>query len=109
MNGTVKDSYQWFPLGTFIANIVASMVSAAMQGIDDSTRAIDSNVLAVLYAIKTGFAGSMSTVSTFVAEGHQLQATYPHHAKAFYYMIGSLLMACGFGLVFYSPLARTGP
>ena len=105
-NGKLKGSLQWLPLGTFVANITACIISATASGIDDSSRVVNSTVL--LYGIKIGFAGSLSTVSSFVAEGNVMQSTYPHHAKAYYYMVGSLLVACAFGLVFYSSLARTG-
>jgi fluoride ion exporter CrcB/FEX len=109
-NGRLKGSWQWFPLGTFDANIMASIISAAVAGVTDSGRVEGDTVLeAILYAIKTGFAGSLSTVSSFVAEGYTLQTTYPHHAKPYYYMVGSLVAACAFSLVVYAPLVRTGP
>ena len=98
---------EWFPLGTFLANLIASTVSAAMQGMVDSPSwDLGDWSEHVVNAIKTGSAGNMSTVSTFVAEGSMLQRSFPQHAKAYYYLLGTLAITCAFGLLVYSPMVR---
>jgi len=107
LNGKVE-RYKWFPLGTFVANIVAAVVSAAMAGVSLHYQ-VDSTSWggAILAGIKTGFAGSLSTVSTFVTEGDRLRKTYPHHAKHYYYLTGSLAIASLIGLIVFVPMALT--
>ena len=108
LNGSLNGAWDWFPVGTFTANLVASMLSALITGVTDaSQRNVSAATSQVLYALKTGFAGSMSTVSTFAVEGNLLQQTYRHHAKAYYYMLGTIVTACILGLVMYSPLVRS--
>jgi fluoride ion exporter CrcB/FEX len=106
LNGTLSGVWEWFPLGTFTANLVASAISMLSKGLLDSPpHKLDTTALAdqFLSAIKTGFAGCMSTVSTFVVEANVLQKSFPHHAKAHYYMVGTLTLACIVGLIIYIP------
>jgi fluoride ion exporter CrcB/FEX len=58
-----------FPLGTFVANLFASIVSIICEAIS-SRLSFESSSLASLWliGIKTGFAGNLSTVSTLAKE-----------------------------------------
>eukprot|EP00590_Aulacoseira_subarctica_P003148 CAMPEP_0172422114 /NCGR_PEP_ID=MMETSP1064-20121228/8310_1 /TAXON_ID=202472 /ORGANISM="Aulacoseira subarctica , Strain CCAP 1002/5" /LENGTH=242 /DNA_ID=CAMNT_0013162827 /DNA_START=335 /DNA_END=1060 /DNA_ORIENTATION=+ len=97
-NGRLKGKWNWFPIGTFTANISASIVSGLVSGIliryFNSAPSQGWSGQTILNAIKIGFAGSLSTVSTFVTEYDKIDKTFPHHGKALYYVTASLLAAC---------------
>lgn len=57
----------WFPIGTFAANMFACIISFAAQGVE-SRWTIAADYRIILFAVRTGFAGSLSTVSTWVVE-----------------------------------------
>jgi fluoride ion exporter CrcB/FEX len=82
-NGRLRgNSWMWFPLGTLVANWTACLVSSVLTAIEDSSQRFDTNIDETLsFALKAGFTGCLSTVSTYVAEGVSLQKMYPHHAK----------------------------
>jgi fluoride ion exporter CrcB/FEX len=67
--------WQWLPAGTFFANVFGSAVSISAVAIEYRLNTGYSNmditnfwVVGTIRAIKVGFAGSLTTVSTFVAE-----------------------------------------
>ena len=101
-NGTYKD-HDWFPMGTFVANLLASIVAATTIGIDYKM-----NIygyfgfwsLGTARAIKVGFAGCLSSVSTFIYEAHTLLNS-PNPWKGYMYIIISLTLSCVCGLVCY--------
>jgi fluoride ion exporter CrcB/FEX len=111
--------YAWVPLGTFLANSTACLVSILMASLmlwykqsdvdiaDVTNVSSQALILAIMGAIKTGFAGSLSTVSTLVAEGDKLHHTFRHHAKAIVYMVGTLAVGALLGLMVYLPVALT--
>jgi fluoride ion exporter CrcB/FEX len=73
LNGKLKvDGWTWFPLGTFLANLLGSIVSIiAIAGEYDMGSVYDRTFfwdVGSIRAVKVGFAGSLTTVSTFVAE-----------------------------------------
>jgi len=103
LNGKLEGKWKWFPLGTFMTNMGASIISALAKGLSVSMH-LDGWSGAAVAAVKTGFAGSMSTVSTFVVEGWKIEKTYGHHAKGYYYTLGSLISACFLGLIVYCPI-----
>ena len=60
-----------------------------------------------LAAAKTGFAGSLSTVSTFVKEIVDINERYSgRKARYIYYGIGTIICCCLLSLSIYSPLVR---
>ena len=62
-----KTRLSWFPLGTFLANVIACVVDYIIGGL--SNRYLLGYWPTVLLpAIRVGYAGSLSTVSTFIAE-----------------------------------------
>ncbi|EKX32033.1 hypothetical protein GUITHDRAFT_121800 [Guillardia theta CCMP2712] len=59
----------FFPLGTFIANMIASLFRSLIAAIiTDSPTELNPAVLAACSGINTGLLGSLSTASTFAAE-----------------------------------------
>jgi fluoride ion exporter CrcB/FEX len=85
--------YSWFPAGTLAANVIACMVSISTIAIEyllsDSTGFW---TIGTVRAIRVGFAGCLSTVSTFISEVHNLT----HKGKqdrGYKYIIASLAMS----------------
>ena len=95
------------PLGTLIANILGSVVAILAVAIE--RRYLKSETLSsqLLAALKIGFAGSLSTVSTFVKEVVDLTERYSHDAKGYKYAGISLVVCCAAGVVVYSPIVRS--
>lgn len=78
-----------FPLGTFLANALGTLVLAlAMYGSKFAASYHDIPTQSLLYGVSTGFAGCLTTMSTFVLELH----TLPRPAGYFY---GAVSMAVG--------------
>lgn len=100
-------SLEWVPWGTLAANMIAVIVSVLMEAIElHYVKPNDPGyewLVAVLPAIETGFAGSLSTVSTFVKEIIDMKSP----GKQFIYCWGSLILAMLIGLLFYSPIVRS--
>lgn len=65
---SLNENFEWFPFGTFCANILACAISFTSQGIDTRWNHFSNNSKLVLFALRTGLAGSLSTVSTWVTE-----------------------------------------
>eukprot|EP00751_Fragilariopsis_kerguelensis_P017622 CAMPEP_0170837686 /NCGR_PEP_ID=MMETSP0734-20130129/2889_1 /TAXON_ID=186038 /ORGANISM="Fragilariopsis kerguelensis, Strain L26-C5" /LENGTH=870 /DNA_ID=CAMNT_0011204869 /DNA_START=105 /DNA_END=2714 /DNA_ORIENTATION=+ len=72
--------WKWLPIGTLAANVIGAMGSITMIGLEynlggSSGDGFTNNgfwEIATLRAIKIGFCGCLSTVSTFVSEVHKL-------------------------------------
>lgn len=68
LNGSIQ-KYNWFPLGTFAANVFACILSASMIALEEYFYDYKSFwAVGTVRAVKVGFTGCLSTVSTFVAE-----------------------------------------
>lgn len=93
--------FDWFPLGTFLANIIACMISATAIGIEYRLNGMQNFwVLGTVRAIKIGFAGCLSTVSTFINEfATFLNSDHPVHG--YMYAFASLFSSCVLGSVCY--------
>lgn len=79
-----------FPLGTFIANMLAtSVLSATYVGSRAIGQAgISATTCNALYALNEGFCGCLSTVSTFVVESR----TVRKHRWRWIYILGSVIL-----------------
>lgn len=88
-----------FPLGTFMANILAVVLDLAI-GVALLTRArqLSDDTVLFLSGIITGLGGSLSTVSTWILEAVQLDPT-----DRYLYLLGSVSIAQLLGLVIYGP------
>jgi len=102
LNGSItKQNWEWLPIGTFLANMIASIVSALSVAINSKVPPSYTLTSAFLGAIKSGYAGSFSTVSTFVAETTGLQHALPRYMWCYYYCFGSLFVALILGICCY--------
>jgi fluoride ion exporter CrcB/FEX len=102
VSGIQLYNMQWFPLGTFICNVLASAVSISVAAVQLRLNQNDSNTvwnIAVLAAISAGMSGSTSTVSTLMKE--MADATPTH---AFIYCFVTILCTAAIGLILYRPI-----
>jgi len=99
-NGSIHNPrWEWLPLGTFSANMIASAISALMAA---ASLKVDGQLGSLfIEAIQFGFAGCLSTVSTFVVEVESLMQALPQHAYGYYYSLLSLGSAAVLGIVCY--------
>mmetsp|Transcript_2802 Transcript_2802/g.3833 ORF Transcript_2802/g.3833 Transcript_2802/m.3833 type:complete len:397 (-) Transcript_2802:145-1335(-) len=117
LNGTIfqhSRKWKWVPYGTLLANVLGSLVSiscvATYQHVvvnGSGSYSKDGWSAVFLKAMQVGFAGSLSTVSTFVKEIVDISKKYPSHAKSCYYGIGTIVCCCLLGLSIYSPIVRS--
>jgi fluoride ion exporter CrcB/FEX len=64
--------------------------------------------ISIIAALRNGFAGSLSTVSTVVKEMFELQDEFPHHAKAYRYACLTIVVAILSSVLIYSPIVKSG-
>jgi len=98
--------HPWFPVGTFAANVLGSIVSiicvAVEYRLDTTYHAQYYNFWTIgsIRAIRIGFAGCLTTVSTFVAEIHGFMK---HHTDyAYPYILSTLGTACVVSTILYA-------
>lgn len=102
LNGRInRRNWEWLPIGTFLANMIASVLSALAVAINSKVANDQLVARQVLYAIKFGYAGSFSTVSTFAAETTGLFRALPRYFWGYYYSFGSLFCAMVLGVISY--------
>jgi len=112
-DGRINIRTSWIPWGTFTANMFATIIAACMEGLNDrylsgsrptstTTKWVDS----MIFALKTGVAGSLSTVSTLVKESVHLSEKYSGTAKGHYYFSMTCLSGCLLGLLVYATTIR---
>ena len=100
-----------FPLGTFLANFIASIISAAITAwVIVESRDVNATYnweLPTMQAISLGFTGCLSTVSTFAKECVEIGERNPPYSKSqLLYSHGTLFSCCAAGLIVYSLVAR---
>jgi fluoride ion exporter CrcB/FEX len=76
-----------------LASALSCLLAALSVGMESQL------ALTFLNAILSGFAGSLSTVSTFVVEIVELLRSLPQHARGYYYLMGSLVSALILGVI----------
>jgi fluoride ion exporter CrcB/FEX len=101
----------WMPWGTFLANTIGCLVSILCTGILDRYNIKNDDdddgwSYVILTAIRVGFAGSLSTVSTMIKEIVILQDKEPRSAQPTIYGTLSCLTGMTIGLVVYMLLVR---
>lgn len=94
-NGFLK----WFPFGTFIANVSAACVMAVFAILKKAVNTQNFDTVAT--GIQFGLMGCLSTVSTFIAEFHNMrQSNQPWRAYA--YAMVTILSSFIMGTLIYS-------
>jgi CrcB protein len=109
-NGKLNVSgWEWLPLGTLAANIFGSVLSTSLVA---SEYRIGSNyftspfwTVGSIRAAKIGFAGSLTTVSTFVAEVSGFMQQKTEHAYP--YIVTTLSISCALSAVVYGSIVLT--
>ena len=106
------DFLAWVPLGTFTANILASLVSITCASLIYRFQTQQSDihgwVIPLLDAAKVGFAGSLSTVSSMAKEIVVLSEKHPGHAKPHFYGIMTVTVAMVLSLCLYVAIEASG-
>jgi fluoride ion exporter CrcB/FEX len=107
LNGKIQtEKWEWLPIGTLLANLIASSISALcaglLLGLDDSDSDTTELQVAFVKAIQVGFAGSCSTVSTFCTETTGLLRALPRAFWGYYYGFGSMVCALLVAFVSYA-------
>jgi fluoride ion exporter CrcB/FEX len=101
-NGTLPyKGWRWFPLGTFAANLIGSIVSIGCIAIEYNLNSANVNSfwgIGTIRAIKVGFAGCLTTVSTFVAESSGFMKNTDH---AYPYMLTTIACCCSVACFIY--------
>ena len=115
LNGTCgTEGWEWLPLGTLVANVLGSVVSMAAVGgevhLQDLYEAENFWGVGTIRAVKVGFAGCLTTVSTFAAEvSGFMHGCEKQNGHAYPYILISIgtscVLACAvYGLiVFFAP------
>lgn len=104
-------NFYWFPVGTWTANFVGAICSIACTVELDRRERLDGFdkdpwLKAVLYAVATGFGGSLSTVSSMVKEIVGLAEANPGSIRAHSYAIITVGSAMAISLIIYSIALR---
>jgi CrcB protein len=108
-NFTIREGWDWLPVGTLAANLLGSLISILLLAVEFRTNSLASSwTMPVVAAIRVGTAGSLSTVSTFVKEIVDMTTRYPHQAKAYYYGLITIGTAMLLSLLVYLPIVRSG-
>jgi fluoride ion exporter CrcB/FEX len=107
LNGTLSN-YEWFPLGTFVANFAGSIVSitalAAEFHLTSTYHHPSFWTIGTLRALRIGVAGCLTTVSTFVVEVHHLMQQQSDHAYPYIWVsLGASCVVSAFiyGIIVY--------
>ncbi len=104
-NGRIS-KFNWFPLGTFSANVLGSLLSASMIALETHLYGYKSFwAVGTARAIKVGFTGCLSTVSTFVAEASGfLKSSNP--IRAYIYIVISIACSALLGALSFLAIHR---
>ena len=100
-----SDRLRYFPFGTFLANILGSIISLTSAAL--LFRLDGSSTAATLWlsGLKVGFAGNLSTVSSFAKE-IVLLSEKNNIGPAYLYASASIVTCCLLGLCIYLPMVK---
>ena len=105
LNG-VLTSYSWFPFGTYTANVFGSIVSITCVALEyhlEKNRMTNYFwTIGSIRVIRIGFAGCLTTVSTFAAEANNFIHFKTNHAYP--YILTTIVSACIPSVIIYAIL-----
>jgi fluoride ion exporter CrcB/FEX len=107
LNGTwaITPSLSWIPAGTLAANVLGSMISITMTGLEfrHPSEVQDFWVVGTFRAVRVGFSGCLTTVSTFVSEIHKFfdQNKYD---RGYFYILITLMTCCLLATTIYASI-----
>ena len=90
LNGKIPD-WSWIPVGTLICNVSGSVISIMTIAFELRNGGTGFWLDGTLRAIRVGFSGCLTTVSTFVSEVNKLMKSKPMHYRAYLYILMSLV------------------
>ena len=92
LNGSLhNEKWEWLPIGTLLANLIASSISALCAGVLLGMNNHQTLTPTFVKAVQVGFAGSCSTVSTYCTETTGLLRALPRAFWGYYYGFGSMI------------------
>ena len=106
-----RHQWRYIPFGTLLANVIGAMISIACAAVVTKLNGYGSSMTATasvvlwLGGIKSGFAGTLSTISSFVKEVVILSEKNEVGA-AHLYATGSVVICCLVGLLVYIPIVN---
>ena len=100
LSTNLNSVFKWFPLGTFIANVGATLLTAILAIINRGRRAPHSDLpiantvhkCRIVYALIEGFCATLSTVSAFIHEGYVM--SFFHMLSYYGISIGASYISC---------------
>lgn len=102
-NGKLNSfDWKWLPIGTLAANVLGAMVSISMIGWEYNLQIANASGfwgIATLRAIKIGFSGCLTTVSTFITEVHKL--TQMRQDRGYKYVLITLTVSCAVAMILF--------
>ncbi|GAB4817231.1 hypothetical protein N2152v2_004277 [Parachlorella kessleri] len=100
-NYKLHGSWSWFPIGTFVANMLATAIDFGLQCVFQRRSNLSYAGHLLLPAVMTGFSGSLSTVSTFVTEVVKFADLFPETIHTYAYTVYSLVGGALLGIGIY--------
>lgn len=112
-NGKIPlERIAWIPAGTLSANILGSAISITMIALEYRLVENSSNYgfwrIATLRAVKIGFCGCLTTVSTFIAEVHSMTMQLKQD-RAYKYITLSLVSSAVLAMTIFCAIVYTAP
>lgn len=90
----------WFPFGTFAANMIACCIDFIIGGVTNRY-SLGYWPMVILPAIRVGYAGSLSTVSTFIAEVRAQLQGWPEKVHGYLYPFITIATGNVLGIALY--------
>ncbi|KAK9821156.1 hypothetical protein WJX74_001885 [Apatococcus lobatus] len=101
LNGRLPKPLAFFPAGTFAANMLACAFDFAVQSTIVARSPLSYWPNLITTALKNGFMGSLSTVSTWATELRSLFKTVPDTLHGYIYLLSTILGGMLLGVVIY--------